>query len=70
MKNQLTFTDLEYSSRKRTTRREEFLDTMDSIIPYRGLNKLDTHLRMLAVSANFYMASRSTLCELPISVEG
>ena len=37
---------------------------------YRGLNKLDTHLRMLAVSANFYMASRSTLCELPISVEG
>ena len=37
---------------------------------YRGLNKLDTHLRMLAVSANFYMASRSTLCDLPISVEG
>jgi IS5 family transposase len=37
---------------------------------YRGLNKLDTHLRMLAVSANFYMASRSTLCEFPISVEG
>lgn len=34
MKNQLTFTDLEYSSRKRTTRREEFLDTMDSIIPW------------------------------------
>ena len=37
---------------------------------YRGLNKLDTHLRMLAVSANFYMASRSTLCDLPMSVEG
>jgi len=37
---------------------------------YRGLNKLDTHLRMLAVSANFYMASRSTLCDLPICTEG
>ena len=55
MKNQRTFTDLEYNSRNRITRREEFLTT---------------HLRMLAVSANFYMASRSTLCELPISVEG
>ena len=32
MKHQQTFTDLEYSSRKRITRREEFLDTMDSII--------------------------------------
>ena len=34
MKNQQTFTDLEYSSRKRITRREEVLDTMDSIIPW------------------------------------
>ena len=34
MKKQLTFTELEYSNRKRTTLREEFLDTMDSIIPW------------------------------------
>lgn len=37
---------------------------------YKGLDKLDTHLRMLAVSANFYMAAKSTLCDLPISIEG
>lgn len=34
MKKQQTFTDLEYSSRKQITRRKEFLDTMDFIIPW------------------------------------
>ena len=32
--NQQTFSDIEYSSRKRKTRREEFLDSMDKIIPW------------------------------------
>ena len=32
--DQRTFTDLEYSLRKRKTSREEFLDKMDSIIPW------------------------------------
>jgi len=36
---------------------------------YRRLNKLVTHLRMLAVSTNFYMASRSILCDLLICTE-
>ena len=31
---QQTFTDAEYEGRKRKTRREEFLDSMDSIIPW------------------------------------
>ena len=31
---QLTFTDLEYSNRKRITKREEFLDIMNEIIPW------------------------------------
>lgn len=35
---QQTFTDIEYSNRKKKTRREEFLDTMDS------LNARDTEL--------------------------
>ena len=32
--NQQTFTDTEYAGRKRKTRREEFLDNMNSIIPW------------------------------------
>ena len=34
MKKQQTFTDIEYSGRKRKTRREEFLEIMDEIIPW------------------------------------
>lgn len=35
MNRQRTFTDFEYASRKRTTRREEFLKVMESIIPWK-----------------------------------
>mgnify|MGYP003593007408 CR=1 FL=1 len=35
MSRQLTFGDLEYSSRKRTSKREIFLDMMDKVIPWR-----------------------------------
>ena len=31
---QQTFSDIEYSSRKRKTKREEFLEIMDEIIPW------------------------------------
>jgi transposase, IS5 family len=34
MKKQQTFTDIEYSYRKKKTRREEFLEIMDEIIPW------------------------------------
>lgn len=34
MKKQQTFTDMEYSYRKKKTRREEFLEVMDEIIPW------------------------------------
>lgn len=34
MKKQTTFTDIEYSCRKKTTKREEFLEIMDEIIPW------------------------------------
>ena len=30
---QMSLSDMEYSQRKRVTRREEFLDIMDEIIP-------------------------------------
>jgi IS5 family transposase len=33
MNTQKTFTDMEYAQRKRTGRREKFLDAMDAIIP-------------------------------------
>ena len=33
MEDQITFTDVEYGNRKRTTKREEFLEIMDEIIP-------------------------------------
>lgn len=32
--NQLTFSDIEYANRKKKTKREEFLDSMDLIIPW------------------------------------
>lgn len=32
--SQITFSDIEYSGRKKTTKREKFLDAMDSIIPW------------------------------------
>ena len=34
--SQMTFSDIEYSGRKKTTKREKFLDAMDSIIPWDG----------------------------------
>ncbi len=34
MKNQTTFSDIEYQSRKRTTKNEEFLDAMNKIVPW------------------------------------
>ena len=34
MKKQETFTDIEYSFRKKKTKREEFLEIMDEIIPW------------------------------------
>jgi Transposase and inactivated derivatives, IS5 family len=34
MNRQKSFTDFEYASRRKTTRREEFLKTMDAIIPW------------------------------------
>ncbi len=34
MKKQQTFSDVEYSGRKRVTKREEFLKIMDEIIPW------------------------------------
>ena len=33
--NQLTFSDMEYFNRKKKTRREEFLDAMEEIIPWK-----------------------------------
>ena len=32
--SQTTFSDIEYGNRKRITKREEFLDIMDEIIPW------------------------------------
>ena len=34
MKNQTTFSDVEYQNRKHTTPREAFLDAMNKIIPW------------------------------------
>ena len=34
MEKQLNFTDMEYSNRRRTTKREEFLNKMDHFLPW------------------------------------
>ena len=34
MKNQTTFSDVEYQNRKRVSKKEEFLDAMNKIIPW------------------------------------
>lgn len=36
MTNQQTFSDIEYSNRKRISKREEFLEQMDQIVPWSG----------------------------------
>lgn len=36
MTRQTTFGDFEYQSRKRISKREEFLNMMDKIIPWQG----------------------------------
>ena len=35
MKNEMTLTDVEYNQRKRVTKKEEFLNSMDKIIPWK-----------------------------------
>ena len=35
MKDRITFTDVEYGNRKKTTKREEFLNKMEEIIPWK-----------------------------------
>ena len=32
--SQMTFSDFEYSNRKKKTKREEFLDVMEEVIPW------------------------------------
>ncbi len=39
MKEQPTFTDLEYKGKKRKTRREQFLEQLDSLIPWQRLEE-------------------------------
>lgn len=34
MKNQSTFSDIEYQNRKHSTPKEEFLDAMNAIVPW------------------------------------
>ena len=66
---QETFTDIEYSFRKKKTKREEFLEIMDEIIPwdewvgviepykktvYRGLVKNENRLYAMFACANLY----------------
>ena len=34
MNKQYNFTDMEYNNRRRTTKREEFLNKMDSVVPW------------------------------------
>ncbi|EHL70803.1 hypothetical protein HMPREF1006_02243 [Synergistes sp. 3_1_syn1] len=36
MMRQTTFSDFKYQSRKRKSKREEFLNMMDKIIPWQG----------------------------------
>jgi IS5 family transposase len=31
---QMTFTDIEYAARRRTTKREEFLEMMEKLVPW------------------------------------
>ena len=40
MNKQMNFSDIEYSNRKRTTKREEFLNLMDEIIPWESWIKM------------------------------
>jgi IS5 family transposase len=39
MEKQQTFTDMEYARRKRVSRREKFLETMDKLVPWQRLEE-------------------------------
>jgi IS5 family transposase len=39
MEKQQTFTGMEYARRKRVSRREAFLETMDKLVPWRRLEE-------------------------------
>jgi hypothetical protein len=39
MEKQQTFTDIEYAQRKRVSRREAFLETMDKLAPWQRLEE-------------------------------
>lgn len=53
---QITFSDMEYGNRKRTTKREEFLDIMEEIIPW----VLNTENRLYAARLNTHLKSSMT----------
>lgn len=40
MKDQLTFADVEYGNRKRSTRRDRLLNLMDSVLPWDEIDRL------------------------------
>ena len=44
--SQLTFAEAEYQNKKRKTRRELFLEKMDSLIPWAKLGKVCTTSRI------------------------
>ena len=46
MKKQETFTDIEYSFRKKKTKREEFLEIMDEIIPWDEIGRASCRERV------------------------
>ena len=44
MKNEMTLTDVEYNQRKRVTKKEEFLNSMGKIIPWKKwIEKIDIY---------------------------
>jgi len=47
--DQLSFSDVEFANKKRTTRREKFLQQMDGLVPWAKLEALiEPHLRIPA----------------------
>ena len=49
---QITFSDMEYGNRKRTTKREEFLDIMEEIIPWEEWQNMCARIIPMASAAD------------------
>ena len=69
--NQLTFSDIEYSNRKKKTKREEFLDAMEEIVTIPSIFGIVCmfigHIFLKMFICRYFYQFRKRLCSICLS---